>query len=176
MTILVTGATGNVGRQVVTQLLSAGESVRAATRDPGRARLPADGSDAAHPSPIEIVRVDLAEPATLEANLAGVDSVFLVWPFLTADAAPAVVDVLRRHVRHVVYLSSAGVRDDDEVQSDPITQFHADVERLLVASGLGWTFLRPSGFATNNLGWAEEIRSAGVVREAFGGMRRSMIH
>ncbi|MFD8530587.1 NAD(P)H-binding protein [Streptosporangium canum] len=165
--ILVTGATGNVGRQVVSQLRDAGAAVRALVRDPSSAGLPEE---------VDVVRGDLSAPDTLEAALDGVESVFLVWPFFTADGAPAVLDVVGRHARRIVYLSSAGVREDVERQSDPINQFHADVERLIERSGLEWTFLRAGGFATNALAWAPEIREGGVVRAPFGAATRSLIH
>ena len=165
--ILVTGATGNVGGQVVFQLLDTGASVRALVRDLDSGGLP-DG--------VEVVRGDLSAPDTLDAPLEGVETVFLVWPFLTVEAAPAVLDAVKRHARRIVYLSSMGVRDDLERQADPINQFHADMERLIEQSGLEWTFLRPSGFATNTLGWAEQIRADGVVRAPYGSMTRSVIH
>ncbi len=165
--ILVTGATGNVGGQVVSQLLDTGASVRALVRDPDSGGLP-DG--------VEVVRGDLSAPDTLDVPLEGVETVFLVWTFLTAEAAPAVLDAVKRHARRIVYLSSMGVRDDLERQADPINQFHADMERLIEQSGLEWAFLRPSGFATNTLGWAEQIRADGVVRAPYGAMTRSLIH
>ncbi|GAA2284372.1 NAD(P)H-binding protein [Nonomuraea roseoviolacea subsp. roseoviolacea] len=153
--ILVIGATGNVGRHVVARLLDAGASVRALVRDPGGARLP-EG--------VEAARGDLAEPGTLEPALAGVDAVFLIWPFLTAEGAPPVLDVLARHVRRVVYLSSSGVDDQAERQTDPINQLHADMEALIAGSGLEWTVLRADTIASNARGWAAQVRAAGVVR------------
>jgi uncharacterized protein YbjT (DUF2867 family) len=166
-TILVIGATGNVGQQVVSQLLATGAAVRAFVRDPA----------AALPDGAEAVRGNLSEPETLEAALEGVGSVFLVWPFFSAEGAPAVVDAIARHARRVVYLSSEGVRDDAEEQTDPINGFHADLERLIELSGLEWTFLRSAGLAANALGWAEEIRPGGdVVREPHGAAARSPIH
>ncbi|MEV0195081.1 NAD(P)H-binding protein [Nonomuraea sp. NPDC050691] len=153
--ILVIGATGNVGRHVVARLLDAGASVRALVRVPGEARLP-EGA--------EVVRGDLAEPGTLEPALAGVDTVFLIWPFLTADGAPPVLDALRRRVRRVVYLSSSGVDDQAERQSDPINQLHAEMESLIAGSGLEWAVLRADTIASNARGWAAQIRAAGVVR------------
>ena len=165
--ILVTGATGNVGRQVVSQLLATGAAVRAFVRDPASA-LP-DGAEA--------VWGDLSEPETLGAALEGVGSVFLLWPFFSAEGAPAVVDAIAGHTRRVVYLSSEGVRDGAEEQADPINGFHAEIERLIERSGLEWTFLRPTGLALNALGWAEEIRSGGgVVREPHGAAARSPVH
>ncbi|HEY2687769.1 MAG TPA: NAD(P)H-binding protein [Streptosporangiaceae bacterium] len=70
--ILVTGATGKVGRSVVSQLLEAGAAVRALARDPGSARLPAAA---------EVVQGDLSRPETLPAAVAGAGAVFLLWPF-----------------------------------------------------------------------------------------------
>ncbi len=165
--ILVTGATGNVGRHVVSGLLGVGADVRALTRDPDAARLPQGA---------EVVRGDLSDANTLGAHLRGVRAVFLVWPFLTAEAAPAVLDVLKGHAYRVVYLSSMGVRDDLGRQADPINQFHADVERSIEESGLEWTFVRSGGMATNTLGWAPQIREGGVVRAPYGVASRSLVH
>ncbi|MEQ7009807.1 NAD(P)H-binding protein [Actinopolymorpha sp. B17G11] len=173
-TILVTGATGKVGRNVVTQLLDAGVSVRALTRHPDAAGLPAGAS---------VVEGDLSAPETFAGSLEGVSAAFLVWPFLTADAAPGVLEALvKNRVRRVVYLSASGVRRERARQSDPITQFHADLERLIEDAGLDgpdgpeWTFLRAGGFASNDLGWAVQIHEEGVVRAPFGDAGRSVIH
>jgi uncharacterized protein YbjT (DUF2867 family) len=162
--ILVTGATGTVGRQVVTQLSERGTPVRAATRDLSSAGLPAG---------VEVVRGDLADPASLESHLAGVDSVFLVWPFtspeLAAGPGARIVEMLARRVARVVYLSAqaAAGRPDS---------FWAVMERLIEDSGVAWTFLRPTGFAANTLMWADQIRDQGVVRWPYGAAIRSLIH
>ncbi|MBO0657385.1 NAD(P)H-binding protein [Streptomyces triculaminicus] len=153
--ILVTGATGNVGREVVAQLLAAGNAVRALARDPESAELP-EG--------VKVVGGDLSEPDTLEGALTGSETVFLVWPFLTVEGAPAVLEAIARHARRVVYLSSSGVNEDAERQTDPINQLHADMERLIEKSGLGWTILRSNTIASNARGWAEQVRTAHVVR------------
>jgi uncharacterized protein YbjT (DUF2867 family) len=159
--ILVTGATGTVGRQVVLQLLGTGVAVRALSRKPEAAHLP-DGVDG--------VGGDLSDPDNFDPALKGVDGVFLVWPFTTTAGAPAVLDSIERQTRRLVYLSSAGGQ-----RPDPVGLFHADMERLIERSTLDWTFLRPSGFATNTLMWAEQIRG-GVVRWPFGAAARSLIH
>ncbi|WP_078971454.1 NAD(P)H-binding protein [Streptomyces chattanoogensis] len=153
--ILVIGATGNVGREVVVQLLATGAAVRAMVRDPESARLP-EGVKAAGG--------DLSLPDTLEGALRGSDTVFLIWPFLTAEGAPAVLEAIARHARRVVYLSSSGVNGDAERQTDPINQLHADMERLIEDSGLEWTVLRSNTIASNARGWAEQIRTTRVVR------------
>jgi uncharacterized protein YbjT (DUF2867 family) len=90
--ILVTGATGNVGRQVVSTLVAAGATVRALVRVP-------DMAD--RPDSVELVRGDLTDPASLTPALAGTGSVFLLWPFFSADDAPPVLDVIARHAHRV---------------------------------------------------------------------------
>ena len=163
--ILVTGATGNVGRGVVGRLLDSGARVRALTRTPATARLPAA---------VDVVTGDLARPDTLARAVEGVGAVFLVWPFFAPDSAPAVVDLIGRHAQRVVYLSSAGGRGDRP--GDDAVSFHGELERLLMRSGLEWTFLRPSGFATNTLMWAPQIRAGDVVRWPYADARRSLVH
>ncbi|SFA93780.1 Uncharacterized conserved protein YbjT, contains NAD(P)-binding and DUF2867 domains [Amycolatopsis marina] len=160
--VLVIGATGNVGRQVVHQLLEAGATVRAMARNPNTAALPGDA---------EVVAGDLTDPATVAAAAKGTRAAFLAWPFFTGEAAPAVLEALRPDVRHVVYLSSAGADEAD----GPVG-FHYELEQQITHSGLEWTFLRPSGFATNTLGWADQIRQADVVRWPYGKASRSLIH
>ncbi|TMR95289.1 NAD(P)H-binding protein [Nonomuraea basaltis] len=157
--ILVTGATGNVGRHVVSQLAEAGLEVRALVRDPGRARLP-----------VEMARGDLNVPETLHPALEDVESVFLLWPGFTTDNAAEVVAAIAKHARRVVYLSANVAQLADE----PATHYQ-EIERLIRHSGLGWTFLRPGGFAANTLGWAGQIRQ-GVVRWPYGQAARSLIH
>ncbi|MFI7701811.1 NAD(P)H-binding protein [Nonomuraea sp. NPDC049480] len=154
--LLVTGATGNVGRHVVSQLAEAGLEVRALVRDPGRAGLP-----------VEMAQGDLTMPETLHPALEDVESVFLLWPAFTADGAAEVVEAIAKHARRVVYLSA-------NAADEPGTHYH-EIERLIRNSGLGWTFLRPGGFAANTLGWAGQIRQ-GVVRWPYGAASRPLIH
>ncbi|MFI5805029.1 NAD(P)H-binding protein [Streptomyces sp. NPDC051561] len=162
--ILVTGATGKVGGAVVAQLHAAGVPVRALVR--GKVDFP-EG--------VQAVRGDLGDPASLGTALDGVDTVFLVWPFLSAEGAPDVIDAIGKHARRVVYLSSAGVGDEEE-PGEAITMFHTQLERLIEASGLEWTALRPTGFASNTLGWAEEVRTTGAVRAPLARLARPLIH
>jgi uncharacterized protein YbjT (DUF2867 family) len=163
-TTLVVGATGNVGSQVVRRLLEEGRAVRALSRAPEAAEFP---------SGAERVRGDLTDPVTLENALAGVDTVFLVWPGVDTAHASALAKLLAS--RRVVYLSSAGIDDARVVQADPINQMHTDVERALEGSGADWTFLRCTSFAASLLEWGEQIRE-GVVREAFGQASRALLH
>ncbi|MER6077065.1 NAD(P)H-binding protein [Streptomyces sp. NPDC001833] len=153
--ILVIGSTGNVGREVVVQLLALGTGVRALTREPESAQLPGG---------VKVVGGDLTEPDTLQGALDGSDTLFLIWPFLTTEGAPAVLEAIARHARRIVYLSSSGVNDDVERQTDPINQLHADMEGLIERSGVEWTFLRSNTIASNARGWAGQIRTTHVVR------------
>jgi len=167
-TILVTGATGRVGGQVVSQLLDTGVAVRALTRNPDATALP-DG--------VEVVGGDLSDADTLDAALDGVDAVLLVFPTIQADhAAAAVIAKIAEHVTRIVYLSAAGVGDNPDEPADGIIGSHARVERLIERSGMEWTFLRPSGFAANTLMWADQIRAGNVLRWFYGAATRTLIH
>lgn len=158
--ILVTGATGNVGSNVVSGLLDIGAAVRALVRDAAAARLPA-GAD--------VVQGDLTASDTIEAAIKGVDTVFLLWPYFDSEAAAPVVEALAGHARRVVYLSSENVREDTET-------YRGSLEWRIERSALEWTFLRPTGFASNTLLWADQIRRGDVVRWPFAGATRSLIH
>jgi uncharacterized protein YbjT (DUF2867 family) len=146
--ILVTGATGNVGREVVVGLREAGRQALGMSRS-------------AHPG---LVRGDLLAPA--ELPLDGVDKVFLIWPGPSAEGIHSAVDALAARVKHVVYLSAIGAPNG----------FWGVVEDALKASGVHWTFLRAGGFATNTLGWADMIRSSSTVTWPYGEAARSLIH
>jgi uncharacterized protein YbjT (DUF2867 family) len=154
--ILVIGATGNVGRQVVHELLPTTAEIRALARNPESANLPAG---------VDVVRGDLTAPGDLDAALRSVDTVFLLWPFTTADGAPALVDAIARQAERVVYLSA--------MSAD--AGFWGEIERLIEKTRLEWTFLRPGGFMANTLMWADQVRG-GVVRWPYGALARSLIH
>ena len=111
------------------------------------------------------MRGDLTDSDSLRAPLSGIDAVFLVWPFATADGMSAVLDVVAEHARRVVYLSSAAVRDHEQ-----------RAEHLIRQSGLEWTFLRPHVFAANALGWAGQIRAEGAVHGPYGAATTAPIH
>lgn len=162
--ILVTGATGNVGRPLVAGLSARGATVRALSRDPSRADLP-----------VEVVAGDLSDAATLEPALRGVDTVFLLWRQDSTDHPLAAIDAIARSATRIVYLSSLTVRDDVERQDHPMTAIHAEIEDAIRASGLAWTFLRAGTLATNALGWADEIRSTGAVRLPYPDAGRSPV-
>jgi len=158
--VLVTGATGRVGRLVVDELLRAGASVRALTRRPEHAALPAG---------VEVVAGDLTVPASLDPALEGAVAVFLVWTAAPATA-PAVVARLATHPspqpRRVVYLSSPHQTPHPFFQQpNPMRGLHAEIERLLAATSLGVTVIRPGMFASNaRHWWAPQLRDGDVVR------------
>jgi len=154
--ILVTGGTGRVGRQVVSQLLTTDVRVRALTRNPDAAGLPPE---------VEVVRGDLTVPEALDECLDGVDAVFLVWT-APGGTAPAVVDRIAKHARRIVFLTSPHQTAHPFFQQpNPAAALHAEIERLIEASGVRWTFLRPGMFAANaRFWWAPQIRAGDVVR------------
>jgi uncharacterized protein YbjT (DUF2867 family) len=158
--ILVTGATGRIGRLVVDELLRAGAPVRALTRRPEHASLPAG---------VEIVAGDFTVPASLDPALDGAAAVFLVWTAATTTA-PAVVGRLAIHPsprpRRVVYLSAPHQTPHPFFQQpNPMRDLHAEIERRLAATSLEVTVLRPGIFASNaRHWWAPQIREGDVVR------------
>jgi uncharacterized protein YbjT (DUF2867 family) len=154
--ILVTGASGNIGGEVVSQLLASGIGVRAMMRQPEHAGLP----DA-----VEVVRGDFAVPSTLDQCLDGVDAVFLVW-LAPAEYVEPALERIARQARKIVYLS-APIHTPHPFfqQPNPVRNVMAQIERLIGGSGLAWTFVRPHMFAGNALyWWGPQIRSGDIVR------------
>ncbi len=153
--ILVTGATGNVGRHLVEQLLADGHRVRALTRHPDQAGLP-EGTD--------LIKGNLADTATLTEAFDGVTAVHLI-TFDGADFSPlangAEIAPLARGKRVSVL---AG-----DVNKSPL-------EEALDAAGVGYARLAPVEFMSNALEWAASIKAEGVVREGFPDMKSAMIH
>ncbi|GAA4689917.1 NAD(P)H-binding protein [Phytohabitans rumicis] len=158
--ILVTGATGTVGREVVKQLVEAGQDVRALTRDPGR--------DAGLGAEVKVVGGDLGRPETLPAAVAGVDKVFLLsgggpeTPLHDANLALAANEA---NVSHIVKLSIIGAEYGFD---DLVSTWHLAGERTLRQlaarpDGPAWTFIRPGEFMSNARLWAAPIKSRGMV-------------
>jgi uncharacterized protein YbjT (DUF2867 family) len=156
--ILVTGATGHVGRELVDQLSAAGEQVRAVSRDPARAELP---------PAVEVVRADLSSGDGLAAALDGVAGVFL---FLDATrlpsgaTGPAARLVAAAGVERVVALSSASAGGDP---ANVIAAGHIVAEAALSDAGLSATVLRPGEFMSNALMWAQAVRAGEPVAVPF---------
>ncbi|WP_214322411.1 NAD(P)H-binding protein [Nonomuraea sediminis] len=162
MTILVTGARGAVARRLIQELADARQKVRAAGKAPQAVQAP-EG--------VEVVHADLSRPDTLGPALEGITQMFVY-------AEPTgLTDVLAQAkqagVEHVVLLSAAGA---DSASEDAITSMHGRAEDAVAASGIGWTFLRPGGFATNRLVWARTIRERDVVLDAFPESQSALIH
>ncbi|KAA9381973.1 NAD(P)H-binding protein [Microbispora cellulosiformans] len=159
--VLVTGATGRIGRAVVDLLTDAGVPVRALVRrSESAATLPAD---------VEIATGDLTVPESLDAALHAIGTVFLVWTAPPQTAA-AVVDRLAAHAQRVVYLSAPHRTPHPFFQQpNPMAALHAEIERLIAASGLDSTIVRPGMFASNALlWWSAAVRGEGVVRWPYG--------
>ena len=159
--VLVTGATGRVGRAIVDLLMDAGVPVRALIhRSEAAATLPAN---------VEVVAGDLTVPESLDAGLRGVRTVFLVWTAPPATA-PAVVEQLAAHVQRVVFLSAPHRTPHPFFrQPNPMAELFAEIERLVAASGLESTIIRPGMFASNALfWWAPAIRAGAAVRWPYG--------
>ncbi|MGC4879133.1 NmrA family NAD(P)-binding protein [Micromonospora sp. DT43] len=159
--VLVTGATGRVGRGVVDLLTAAGVPVRALVRRSETA--------ATLPTNVEIVTGDLTVPESLDAALHAVSTVFLVWT-APAQTAAAVVERLAAQAQRVVYLSAPHQTPHPFFQQpNPMAALHAEIERLISAAGLDSTIIRPGMFASNALSWwAAAIRGDGVVRWPYG--------
>ncbi|MEV0249884.1 NAD(P)H-binding protein [Nocardia sp. NPDC050712] len=157
--ILVTGATGTIGSEIVRQLAQREVKVRAVTRDPGRARVPAG---------VEVVRGDYRDAASMSAAMAGVEAVFLVSVLGPddADTDRALVAAARAAgVRRVVKLSAIGT---GEPGLGDFSTWHLPGENAVRDSGLEWTILRPSSFASNTLSWADALRAGQPVPNLTG--------
>jgi uncharacterized protein YbjT (DUF2867 family) len=166
--VLVTGATGQIGSELVSQLRGAGCLVRAMSRHPRSTSLPAD---------VEFVLGDLTAPDTLDACLDGVDSVFLVWLAPLATAAPA-IERIAAHAQQIVLLTSPHRTPHPFFQQpNGLRAIHAGVEQLVEASGLRWTILRPGPFAINCRNWwAPQLRNGDTVRWFYGDAATAPVH
>ncbi|MGW2786431.1 SDR family oxidoreductase [Streptomyces populi] len=156
--IVVTGATGNVGRPLTQALAEAGEQVTAVSRHA-----------VAMPDGVRHVAADLAEPTSLTTVLDGAKALFLLLSgdLHAPEARPADIIGLAAAsgVRRVVLLSSQGVATRP---LGPSRVAMRAVEDALRESGLAWAVLRPGGFASNALAWAESVRTQGTVAAPFG--------
>ena len=136
--ILITGASGNVGREVLKQITETGLPIRAAFQSPGKA--------SSGPSGVEVAIVNFEQAKTFEAALNGVETVFLVGP-PTAQLVPlerSAMDVIRHsNVRCVVKLSAMGGH------GATFPRQHAESEDYIRSTGVPYTFLRPNGFMQN---------------------------
>ncbi|KUH39045.1 MULTISPECIES: NAD(P)H-binding protein [Streptomyces] len=161
--ILVTGATGNIGSALVRELHVCGAGpLKGFTRDASRATFPQE---------VEAVEGDFAVPESLEPALDGVRSLFLISRM--GPDADILAAARRAGVEHVVLVSSITVQTHPHL--GPASENLA-VERLLKDSGMAWTILRPTQFASNALMWAASIRGGEAVRAPYADTGLPTIH
>ncbi|GAA2804456.1 NmrA family NAD(P)-binding protein [Crossiella cryophila] len=157
MTIFVSGATGNVGRPLVEELLAAGHQVRALTRNPAKANLPAG---------VEVVAGNLDNTDSLAEVFTGVTAAHLI--SFGDNYVP-----LFNGAEIMALVKQAGVRK--------VTVLRGDVEpsaldAAVAAAGLDHAYLGPVEFMSNTLEWAESITKDGLVREGFSGVKSAVVH
>ncbi|MGV9662516.1 SDR family oxidoreductase [Nocardia niigatensis] len=164
MTVLVTGARGQIGRAVLTTLHARGLPVRAASKDPSALDLPAG---------IEAATLRGDDPESLTAALKDVRQVFL---YADPGAADTFVKAAEQAgVEHVVLLSSSAV-DSPDAASNPIGASHLAVEKALTASTLAATVLRPGGFDSNAFGWIAAVAAGQPIEHPYPDAALAMIH
>jgi uncharacterized protein YbjT (DUF2867 family) len=158
MTHLITGATGEVGSRIVNGLLHRGIRPAIFVRDPAKAR-------ARYGDTVDIHVGDLADNDSLQAALNGIDALFLLnsGPELMHRDAAAAHIAKRAGVQRLVKLSSL-----DAQQQVGTGVWHAQGESAIRATGIFFTFVRPTGFMSNALFWAPLINSEAVVRSSTG--------
>jgi uncharacterized protein YbjT (DUF2867 family) len=159
--ILVTGATGNVGAELVAQLTAAGAPVRALVRTPD-AKLP-DGAEA--------FVGDLNEPDSVASSLRGVRGMFLLSGYRDL---PRLLDRVREaKVQRVVLLSGGSAVASD--LENAISRYMLSSEQAVRESGLGWTILRPFAFMSNALRWLPQLRAGDVIKLPFADVANAVI-
>jgi uncharacterized protein YbjT (DUF2867 family) len=166
MTILVTGATGNVGRQVIQQLKQRGAQVRALVRNPATANLP-DG--------VEVVQGDLLDVEALRQGFEGVSTLFLLNAVVADEFTQALItlNVAREAgVKRVVYLS---VIHSDRYVNVPHFAGKYGVERMIEQMGFNATILRPAYFMDNDLTIKDVVMGYGVYPMPIGSKGLAMI-
>jgi uncharacterized protein YbjT (DUF2867 family) len=163
--LLVTGATGHIGRELARELDAKGAKFRILVRDPARA--------AGLPGRAERVIGDLDDPATLAPAFDGVDGLFLLVPGIgTAHTAHAVAAAQAAGVHRIVHLSSYAVIGDP---MPAMGRWHHEREQVVRACGIPATILRPSGFMTNAFDWLPTICEGGFVLDPVGPGRTAPI-
>ena len=166
MTILVTGATGNVGRQVVEQLVKRGADVRTLVRDPAKANLPAG---------VAVVQGDLLDVDSLRSAFSGVSTLFLLNAVVSDEFTQALIALnLAREagVERIVYLS---VIHSDLYVNVPHFAGKFGVERMIEQMGLNATILRPAYFMNNDLTIKDVVLGHGVYPMPVGSKGLAMI-
>jgi uncharacterized protein YbjT (DUF2867 family) len=164
--ILLTGATGTVGRELVTLLLARDVPLRALVRDASRARLDPR---------VQLVEGDLLRADSLPRAVAGVQRVFslAVGPTLGQQERALALAARAAGVRHIVKLSVLGAGGRAR---EGVAAWHDAGERAVQESGVPWTFLRPGAFQSNARFWRDTIRSERCVFSNFGDGKVPVIH
>ncbi|HVF43709.1 MAG TPA: SDR family oxidoreductase [Pyrinomonadaceae bacterium] len=167
--ILITGATGTTGREVVAELQRLGATgVRALVRDPARASFIREAG-------FETVGGDFDRPETLDAALEGVETALLLTPpspHTYAYQRDFIESAKRAGLRRVVKVSAIGA---DAAAPEGFGRWHGQAEEFLKASGLAWTILRPNFFMQNLLGQAHTVATQGAIYQPGGDARASLI-
>lgn len=163
--IFITGATGNIGREVVNELIRLGEPIRAAVIHQEEAQRVANG--------VEVVIFDFADPASYGPALEGVQKIFLMRPPQLTDMDSTLnpfVDYAKSEgVEHIVFVSLLGVEDNSRVP-------HYAAEQHIKSSKVPYTFLRPSFFMQNlSTTHKAEIRDKDEIYVPVGKAKTSFI-
>lgn len=163
-TILITGATGTVGREVAIQLSMLNDirvraGVHSLIKGENLKRLPG----------VEIVEIDFEDPGSLKAAFTHIDKLFLITPSTKhqVEMSKKLIDEARQQgVKHLVKLSAMGA---DEPEPIEMARWHAEIERYVEASGIPYTFLRCAAFMQNFANFeGESIKSKGELRQPLG--------
>jgi uncharacterized protein YbjT (DUF2867 family) len=168
-TILVTGSTGNVGSQVVKQLSSFNGNVRAAIQSKNKANEIKNAR-------AQLVEMNFNKPETISMALEGVEKLFLLTPFVPnmVDISMNLVNEAKKaNVKHIVKQSAFG--SDMEPPHITMNKLHRQVEEAIESSGINYTFLRPTSFMQNYLGFANFIKSQGLFYAPLADSRTSFV-
>jgi uncharacterized protein YbjT (DUF2867 family) len=158
---LVTGATGNVGSELVRALADAGQPVRALTRN---------GTNADVPAGVPQVAGDLNDPEGLRSALAGIRGLFLMPGY--QGAAQTLAYARAAGVERVVQLSGSSVASTDT--GNAISTYMVEAEASVKNGGLAWTIVRPYAFMSNTLQWVPQLKAGDVVTAPFAGVRQAV--
>ncbi|MCP5500238.1 MAG: NmrA family NAD(P)-binding protein [Leptospiraceae bacterium] len=163
--ILVVGATGNIGRFLVDELLKDGLSVKTLTRNPEKTNFPAS---------VEVVKGDLRSREELINALIDVEKVFLVLPNILPDIFISAASEFK--LKQIVFVSSYSVEIDWNSKNNLIAKHHIESEAIIKNSKIPYTFLRPAGFMTSAFQWLHSIKSQATVFLPFPDVQHAVIH
>ncbi|MGV9332395.1 NAD(P)H-binding protein [Nocardia sp. NPDC003726] len=164
--IVITGATGTIGSEIIRQLSERGTAIRAVTRDPDRADVPAG---------VEVARGDYTDVASMAKAMAGAEAAFIVGVLGPeyAELDRALIATARdAGVGRIVKLSAIGTGDTGLGR---VGTWHMPGEQAARESGVDWTILRPSSFASNTLSWAAAIRVGQPVPNTTGDAAQGVV-